>query len=193
MLYSNTVFANLSLKPQIMTPIIMTFNFLATFGGLWLLSKFGRRPLLIWGSVAMVLILMLIGIFSLMNIQSGSIPMILAFMCAFEFTSGPITWLYMSEIMQDKATGFATGLNWLMACAISALVPYAVYYLTDANKHLSRIGYLFMLSGILTTLGTVFIFYFMKETRGKSKSEIEEMYSGNTEEEIELADDYHKI
>ena len=172
----------------------MTFNFLATFGGLWLLSKFGRRPLLIWGSAAMVLISVLIGIFSLWNIQSGSIPMILAFMCAFETTSGPITWLYLAEVLQDKATGFAAGLNWLMACLLSALVPYAVYYLTDANKHLNRIGYLFLLCGLLTALGTAFLFYFMKETRGKSRSEIEEMYSGSSEtEEIELTDDYQKI
>lgn len=177
MFYSNTIFANLSLKPQIMTPIIMTLKFLSAFGGMWLLSKFGRRSILVWGSAAMVILLMLIGMFSLMSIDSGSIPAILVYMIAFELTSGPITWCYLSEIMQDKATGFATGLNWLMAVAVSALTPYMVYYLTDANKHLNRIGYLFLLCGVLTTLGTVFLIYYMKETRGKSKSEIEEMYS----------------
>lgn len=143
----------------------------------------------------MVVIMILVCIFTLLNIDAGSIAMVITFICVFESTSGPITWLYISEIMQDKASGLATGLNWLFACLVSAGVPYGVYYLTDTNKNLNQIGYLFLLFAILTSFGTVFILYFMKETRGKTKYEIEQVYALQPKrEEIELkSDNYQKM
>lgn len=48
----------------------------------------------------------------------------------FEFSSGPITWLYMSEIMEDTGTGIASALNWFMNCIVGAVTPYAIVALT---------------------------------------------------------------
>jgi len=87
----------------------------------------------------------------------------MAFIGIFECSSGPITWLYMSEIMQDKAVSIATVLNWLVNLVISIAIPYVVQAIGDDN-----IGYIFITVGGLTVLGTLFMACFMKETRGLS-------------------------
>ena len=38
------------------------------------------------------------------------------------------------------------------------------------------VGWIFILYGGITVLGTIFVFFFMKETRNKSIKEIEMMY-----------------
>lgn len=93
------------------------------------------------------------------------------FIALFEFSSGPITWLYMSEIMQDKAVSVATVLNWIINLAISLSIPTIVDKIGDEN-----IGYIFIFVGGCTTLGSIFIAIFMKETKGKTAQEIEDLF-----------------
>jgi Na+/melibiose symporter-like transporter len=69
----------------------------------------------------------------------------------------------MAEIMQDKSVSVATVLNWLMNLIISIITPPLIDHIGKDN-----IGYIFVAVGGLTTLGTIFIFFFMLETRGKS-------------------------
>lgn len=65
MLYSNTILKNVGVPSNIATPILNGVNFLATIGGLYFLSRFGRRTLMLWGTLAMIIILSLAGLFSL--------------------------------------------------------------------------------------------------------------------------------
>jgi len=98
--------------------------------------------------------------------------MTMLFIAFFEFSSGPITWLYMAEIMQDKAVGIATVLNWTINLIISVITPSLIDAIGSEN-----IGYIFITMGGFTVFGTIFIFAFMKETKGKTAAEIEEMFS----------------
>jgi len=95
----------------------------------------------------------------------------MTFIALFEFSSGPITWLYMAEIMQDKGSSIATVMNWLINLIISAITPPLI----DAIGE-DKIGYIFITVGLLTVLGSLFIAIFMKETKGKTKAEIEQLF-----------------
>jgi len=99
MLYSNTILKNVGVPSNIATPILNGVNFLATIGGLYLLSRYGRRTLMLWGTLFMIIILSGAGLFGLYNYNYPTLGMLVLFIMMFEFTSGPITWLYMSEIM----------------------------------------------------------------------------------------------
>lgn len=44
---------------------------------------------------------------------------LLAYSAAFEFGPGPIAWLYISEVTQDKASSIATALNWFTGATIA--------------------------------------------------------------------------
>ena len=49
--------------------------------------------------------------------------MVVVFVCAFEFGPGPIVWLYISEICNDKATSVGIFINWVFTLLISLLAP----------------------------------------------------------------------
>ena len=181
MLYSNTILKNVGVPSKVATPILNGVNFVATIGGLYFLSRFGRRTLMLWGTLFMIIILSLAGLFSLYDYDYPSLVMLVLFIMMFEFTSGPITWLYMSEIMQDKATSFASAMNWGIVVIISGSVPYLVRSITDEGQYNNRVGFIFIACGGLSFLGLIFIFVFMKETKGKKKQDIEWMYSSNKE------------
>jgi len=136
---------------------------------------------MLWGTLAMIIILSLAGLFSLYSYNYPSLSMLVLFIMVFEFTSGPITWLYMSEIMQDKATSFASAMNWGIVVVISGTIPYVVRAVTVEGAYNNRVGYIFIACGAMSFLGLIFIFVFMKETKGKKKQDIEWMYSSNKE------------
>jgi Na+/melibiose symporter-like transporter len=206
MFYSNTIFASIgSISSVMITFYVGLVNFIATFGGLFLLFKMGRRAIMLNFGAIMAAILILVGISSLKqaereheieldkehaaaidvdpssvdtsNVWTGpTVLLVLSFIAVFEFSSGPITWLYMAEIMQDKSVSMATVLNWLMNLVISIITPSLVKAIGNEN-----IGYIFITMGMLTTCGTLFVYTFMLETRGKSPQEIEAMFSQDKE------------
>lgn len=96
---------------------------------------------------------------------------VLVFIVIFELGPGPITWLYMAEIMQDKGSSIATVMNWGINLIISAFLPSIIKSIGDDN-----VGYIFYFMGGATVVGTLFIGCFMKETKGKTQAQIEEMF-----------------
>lgn len=158
MFYSNIIFKGLSMKVVVVTALVGIVNFLATLGGLGLLFCFGRKLLMLAGNAAMSVTLLFLAIFAYAKNTAGMVTMLLLFITFFEFSSGPIVWLYMSEIMRDKAVAIGTSLNWSLSLVISLSVPYIIKG--------SSAGTLFLIFGILTILGTLFIIFFMRETQG---------------------------
>jgi hypothetical protein len=65
MFYSNTIFKTFGIEPDYITFMVGIVNFIATFGGLYLLFKFGRRSIMLLFNGLMALILIAIGISSL--------------------------------------------------------------------------------------------------------------------------------
>jgi Na+/melibiose symporter-like transporter len=96
---------------------------------------------------------------------------VLIFIVIFELGPGPITWLYMAEIMQDKGSSIATVMNWGINLLISYFVPVIIQSIGPDN-----VGYIFYFMGAASVLGTLFVAVFMKETKGKSVAQIEEMF-----------------
>jgi hypothetical protein len=128
MFYSNTIFKNAksSLSPTSITGIVGVVNFLATFGGMALLSYAGRKTLLLWISAILAIINAVIAYALFANLGTLMIAGVLTFIVFFEFGPGPITWLYMAEIMQDKGSSIATVMNWGINLLISFFVPIII-------------------------------------------------------------------
>lgn len=94
--------------------------------------------------------------------------MTLAFVAAFEFGPGPIVWMYMSEIMNDKGVSIGTLLNWTFTLIIGLITPVLFNSLKP--------GMPFIMFGIFCGLGTIFVYFFMKETKGLSDAEVKKLY-----------------
>ena len=82
---------------------------------------------------------------------------VLCFVAFFEFAQGPITWLYMSEIMQDSAVAVATSLNWLVNLLLAFFSPYIIKALTNGND--VQLGWLFMGGAVATLIGTIIMVF----------------------------------
>ena len=81
----------------------------------------------------------------------------LVFVALFEFSIGPILWIYMSETMTDKAVSLGTVANWVVTIFIALLVP------TLLDKWG---GYLFIVFGGFCALCGFFSLFIVKETKG---------------------------
>lgn len=66
--------------------------------------------------------------------------LVLLFVVFFEFSLGPIVWIYMSEVMTDKGQSLGTLVNWILTI-IMAL------FTSTLLDHIG--GYLFIIFGIL--------------------------------------------
>merc|ERR1712051_580505 len=75
------------------------------------------------------------------NNQSILLAMTILFICAFEFGPGPIVWLYISEICNDKATSVGTVMNWFWTLTVSTLSPFLINdWLTEGKTWLLFVG-----------------------------------------------------
>lgn len=83
----------------------------------------GRKTILFVYSLIMAGFLIALGIF--LQTSSTIMPLLLVcgFCIAFQASSGPVTWLYMAEIMQEKALSVGTVMNWLLTLVMSFITP----------------------------------------------------------------------
>lgn len=124
--YSNLIFESSDgsgMSTVTLTFMLNTVNFFATFGGMYLLSKAGRKTILVVTCIILGIFNILIGYTYSQDYHTFVVVASLSMIAFFEFGSGPITWLYMAEIMQDKGSSLATVLNWLVSLAISLFLP----------------------------------------------------------------------
>jgi len=155
------------------TALIGIVNFVATLIGLAFLICAGRRTLMLWFNSAMTLTLFLLATFSFAANTEAIVICVLLFIAFFEFSSGVIIFLYLAEVMQDKALSIAIFLNWMGCLAISISIPYVVKAVA--------VGYVFLFFAVTTLLGTIFVFFFMRETRGKTQAEIDKAFEDSEE------------
>lgn len=100
----------------------------------------------------------------------------MVYVVAFSLGWGPIPWLFMGEALPVKIRGPAasivTALNWSCTFVITKTFPGMVELIGP-----SYVFYMF--TGIMT-FGTLFAFFLVPETRGKTLEEIEEELSGRS-------------
>ncbi|KAC9196941.1 hypothetical protein E3N88_46203 [Mikania micrantha] len=141
------------------------------------LDKFGRRPLLLLGSIGMAVSLAGLGLGSRFLEHSShkptwAIALCVVAVCAdvsfFSIGLGPITWVYTSEIfpmrLRAQGSSLAVSVNRLVSGVVS------MTFLTISSK-ITFGGMFFVLSGVMT-VATVFFYFFLPETKGKSLEEM---------------------
>ncbi|TYJ32188.1 hypothetical protein E1A91_A05G020300v1 [Gossypium mustelinum] len=145
------------------------------------LDRFGRRPLLLLGTLGMVFSLVGLGLGSKFLAENNSEPTwaivlsiiaVCAFLSFFFIGIGPITWVYSSEIFPMKYRAQGTS----VAISVNRLVSggVAMSFLTIANK-ITFARVFFILAGIMT-MATIFFYILLPETKGKTLEEIEGLF-----------------
>jgi SP family facilitated glucose transporter-like MFS transporter 1 len=150
-------------------------NFFAVFFTGLFLKRYGRRTLMvIFPALIVVTLLVVSGCLwtqpSKADVATNTIAlvMIVLFVIFFEFSMGPILWLYNSEILNDKAVTVASAINWVFVLAISAVTPYLL-----SHWH----GKFFLIFAGFTIFHCFFAFFVMKETKDLPDEEVKNLYN----------------
>jgi len=68
-------------------------------------SKFGRKPLLVWGHLIMGLLWLGIGFATMEHWNVLAMFLIAVFILVFSVTEGPLIWIYTAETLHDNQLG----------------------------------------------------------------------------------------
>lgn len=177
--YSVSIFqaAGSTLDPSICTVIIGVVQVIVTYFSAVLVDKAGRRILLLISSSVMALCLGCLGYYfhlqqkgeDVSNIGMVPLVSVCIFIVVFSLGFGPIPWLMTGELFSGEIKGFASSLavtlNWT-----------STFILTKTfQSFLTTIGadWTFWVLALICSVGTVFVFLFVIETKGKSLEEIQ--------------------
>lgn len=150
--------------------LVGTVNFLATIIALWLVDTKGRKTLLLWGAVGMILSL---GYLTLSFIckwgNMGVLVALLVYIAFFAASFSPVMWVINSEIFPDKvrasAMSFSTAVSWACTFLTVQFSPMI----------LNRFGgaILFGFFGLFSIIAFFFVWKFIPETKGKTLEQIQ--------------------
>lgn len=145
------------------------------------LDRFGRRPMLLLSSFGMALSLFLLG-FGCTFLQYSSdkpgwaIALCVVAVCAavsfFSIGLGPTTWVYSSEIFPMRLRAQGSSLAISVNRLVSGVVSMSFLSISEA---ITFGGMFFVLGGVMV-VATLFFYYFLPETKGKSLEEIEALF-----------------
>lgn len=104
--------------------------FLSTIPPWYLVDRWGRRPILLSGAVAMTISLSLISYFIYLDVKWTPRMVVLFVMiynAAFGYSWGPIPWLYPPEILplsiRSKGASLSTATNWAFNWLVGEMTP----------------------------------------------------------------------
>ncbi len=112
--------------------IIGAVNVLFTLIALWKIDDLGRKPLLKYGILGLMISLIAIGLLFYFEVKNTYLLMtfILSFVACFSFSFGPVLWVLLSEIYPLKIRGaamsVATMALWIGATFVGQMTPLAI-------------------------------------------------------------------
>lgn len=184
--YAPRIFASVGLKGAntglYATGIYGIVRFVAVcIAMLYVVDRFGRRPMLIWGSALMAVCMWTIGAdIKISNpVSSAHVDaagylacvMIYVYAVGFCFSWAGVPWIYCSEIfplrIRSLCVAVTTATHWLLNFVIARSVPYM---LTNI-----RYGTYFVFAACLT-LAVPFVHFCLPETKGLSLEEMDSVF-----------------
>lgn len=146
-------------------------NFVFTLVAMNFIDRYGRRTLMLIGSVGVIITLGLVaGAFYTQSFSNYLVPVCLfLYIAFFAFSQGAVIWVFISEIFPNevRAKGQALGsfTHWIMAALIAFAFPWITGWLGG--------GHTFMLFCIMMVLQLVFVLRIMPETKGRTLEQLQ--------------------
>ncbi len=157
---------------MLQTIIMGLVNVIFTIVAILTVDKWGRKPLLIIGSIGMAIGMIAISILSFQNVIGiATLVFIIIYTASFMMSWGPICWVLIAEIYPNKirsqAIAIAVAAQWAANFFISSTYP--------PMMELSSGGtYLFY--GIMSIISAMFVWKMVPETKGKTLEEMEHIW-----------------
>ena len=158
---------------SMMQTIIMgLINVIFTVLAIVTVDKWGRKPLLIVGSIGMTIGMFGVATMAYTNvIGMGTLIFIIIYTASFMMSWGPICWVLISEIFPNKIRGQAVAVavaaQWIANYLISATYPMMMEY-SGAMTY----GFY----GVMSILSAIFVWKLVPETKGKTLEDMENIW-----------------
>ena len=154
------------------TVIMGIVNILFTLVAIFTVDRFGRKPLLIIGSIGMAIGAFAVAICDNIGLK-GIIPVlsIIVYAAFFMMSWGPICWVLISEIfpntIRGKAVAIAVAFQWVFNYIVSSTFP-PLYEFSPM--------FAYSLYGIICVIAAIFVWRFVPETKGKSLEDMSKLW-----------------
>jgi len=183
MYYAPELFKNMGSatdSAMFQTILVGIVNFSFTIVAIFTVDKYGRKPLLLIGSILMAVFMTTLTVcFYTGNMGILAIMAVLGFVASFAFSWGPVTWVLLAEMfpnaVRSKIMSVAVAAQWITNYLVSSTFP-----VIDNNKYLNENfghSFSFGLFGLMALLSAIFVWKMIPETKGKSLEEISKMWN----------------
>lgn len=162
--------AGLGVSTALLSSIgIGAVNLIFTLLGVFLIDRWGRKQLMLIGSIGYIISLSLVAAAFFLNWGGLWVPIFLfLFIAAHAIGQGAVIWVYISEVFPNhlRASGqsFGVSVHWILAAIIPAMVPF-LFSTIGA-------GAVFAFFAFMMVLQLLFVIFIMPETKGKSLEEL---------------------
>lgn len=151
-------------------------KFLFTSWVVFVVDRWGRKPLLLIGNVVMVLTLIGAGLV-VQNVHSKTelgtlmLIMLVLYLVGYELGWGAVVWVMMAEVFPRKARAAGMGVSAVVLWAATGIVTALFPIISDKN-HLNIAGAMYLFAGINVLL-FILTKWIVPETKGRSLEQIE--------------------
>lgn len=181
--YNTTFFQKIGLTgfgnwPFLAAMITTAVNVASTPVSFYTIERFGRRPLLIYGAMGMMVCEFIVaGVGTAEPDSKVAHYCLIVFVCIYIFffasTWGPAAWVVIGEIFQlpirSKGVALSTASNWFWNCVIAIVIPFMF-------ENPGNMGYkVFFLWGGMCSACALFAYWFVPETKGLTLEQVDRM------------------
>ena len=179
--YAPRIFGDMGMtNPMFNTVMMGVVNILFTLVAIFTVERWGRRPLLITGSLGMALGAFGVALsFGHAGLEFVTMISILIYSASFMFSWGPICWVLISEIFPNTVRGAAVAIavaaQWIFNFVVSStFVPMFNMHITpnDDFGHWFTYG----LYGVMCIVAAVFVWKLVPETKGKTLEDMSRLW-----------------
>ncbi|MCL2650687.1 MAG: D-xylose transporter XylE [Candidatus Azobacteroides sp.] len=154
------------------TVVMGLVNVIFTVVAILTVDKWGRKPLLITGSIGMAIGMFAISALAYKEVLGiSTLAFIILYTASFMMSWGPICWVLISEIFPNKIRGQAVAIavaaQWMANYIISSTFPPMIEFS-------SAVAYGFY--GTMAVLSAIFVWKWVPETKGKTLEEMEKLW-----------------